>query len=199
MAKSGNERAREFRERLKEQGRRKFVCHLNQDDAAFIEDMAKRGGPGVTSNKILEAMVSYYRELDSKGALTMIKPQAPVSFQANLFPEPVEPPKPDPVPEPVEDDLETAPEAPVEIPARGKRQRKTLSNLEKDLADLKTRLDAGPVSKELREEALTLFQTIRQVKGLSFAQLAKYLNDVGIPTFSGRGEWKPGTLQKMLT
>lgn len=54
--------------------------------------------------------------------------------------------------------------------------------------------------KKPSPERQAVLQIIRnlQKKGLSHSKIAGELNSQGQPTFSGRGQWQPGTIQKLL-
>nr|NJM03756.1 cbb3-type cytochrome c oxidase subunit II [Desulfobacula sp.] len=47
-----------------------------------------------------------------------------------------------------------------------------------------------------KDEILSLIRTMRKKKA-TFAAIADYLKEKGIPTFSGRGEWHAQTIHRL--
>ncbi|WP_295401649.1 recombinase family protein [uncultured Thiocystis sp.] len=49
-------------------------------------------------------------------------------------------------------------------------------------------------------DRLAALERVRRLRetGVSFQQIANTLNQEGTPTLSGRGQWQPGTIGKMM-
>lgn len=62
----------------------------------------------------------------------------------------------------------------------------------------KTKVTASYASgtRYTKDEIMTIIRTMRK-SGTTFAIIAEYLKDKGIPTFSGRGEWHAQTIHRL--
>ncbi|MCF8045798.1 MAG: recombinase family protein [Desulfarculaceae bacterium] len=91
-------------------------------------------------------------------------------------------------------------------------QSNVINNLLRSLNDLLTSADfassekAGPIkyaatsyengTRYTKEEVLSIIQEMRK-EGETFASIASYLKEKGIPTFSGRGDWHAQTIHRL--
>lgn len=94
--------------------------------------------------------------------------------------------------------------------AEEERRRATAQNANQDTSIVKRRrkIVAPPAPAESssgeatelmpREEIMDIINSMRE-QGATYDQVAKYLTDLGQPTFSGRGEWHAQTIHRLCS
>jgi hypothetical protein len=88
------------------------------------------------------------------------------------------------------------------VPARPRAKRTTLAQV--DVADLEAMplvpVASAPPPAALEDKAAVLAQLATwKTEGVSLQQMADHLNAAQVQTFSGKGQWKKGTIGKLLT